>query len=153
MTDPNSDLVVYAARLIRAMRRIDVPGSSGPGLRILSLLDQHGPSSVGDLARLDSSAQASMSGAVAGMLEQGLVAKEPDPRDRRASIVSLTPAGVTELARGRAFHARVVAARLAETGHDSAAVARAVDVLRDLVAEPLHDPDLPHPDEGATTSR
>lgn len=139
----SSDLVVYAARLVRAIRRIDTGNNAGPGLRALSLLDESGPQTVGDLARADRSAQASMSGVVAGLLSQGLVDKQPDPGDRRASIVSLTDAGQAELAGARARHADLVATRLRETGHDRTALELATSVLHSLISVPLGADPLP----------
>lgn len=139
----SSDLVVYAARLVRAIRRIDTGNNAGPGLRALSLLDEFGPQTVGDLARADRSAQASMSGVIAGLLSQGLVDKQPDPDDRRASIVSLTAAGQAELAGARAMHADLVATRLRETGHDRHALELATSVLQSLISAPLAADPLP----------
>ncbi|WP_414690856.1 MarR family winged helix-turn-helix transcriptional regulator [Nocardioides sp.] len=100
MTDTElaSDLIVQAARLMRAVRReLELPA----GMRVLSLLDEHGPLGITRLADLDRSAQPSMSGAVADLVERGWVTKAPNPDDARATVVALTDVGRAELDRIR----------------------------------------------------
>jgi DNA-binding MarR family transcriptional regulator len=125
-----SDLVVHAARLVRAVRReLEMPAA----VRILSLLDEVGPVGVSQLAVLDRSSQPSMSGAVAQLVSTGWVTKAPNPDDARASIVTLTDAGREELRRIRAGHGVRIAELLADS-HTSEEVATAVAVLRDVLA-------------------
>jgi DNA-binding MarR family transcriptional regulator len=126
----SSDLVVLAARLVRAVRRaVDQPG----GLRVLALLDEHGPSGVSALAVADRCSQPTMSGTVASLVERGLVDKAPDPADGRATLVALTPDGRAELARIRRANGRAVAERLAAHDRSPADVATAVAVLHDVL--------------------
>lgn len=127
-----SDLVVHAARLVRAVRRVhELP----PGFRVLSLLDEHGPQGITQLAAIDRCSQPTMSGAVAGLAERGLVDKRPRPEDGRTSVVTLTEEGRRELARVRSEYGATVAARLAAPPtHSPEEVATAVAVLRDLLA-------------------
>jgi DNA-binding transcriptional ArsR family regulator len=97
----SSELVVYAARLVRAVRRrVGQPS----GIRILALLDEFGPQGVTALAEIDRSSQPTVSGAVRQLVEQGLVAKDADPGDARWPMPAVTtalpspsgsPAGVT----------------------------------------------------------
>lgn len=130
-----SDLVVHAARLVRAVRRtVDLPA----GVRLLSILDEHGPLGVSRLAVLDRCSQPTMSAAVAAAAERGWVDKQPHPEDARASVVTLTDHGREELTRIRRANGAAVAARLAALPHSSEDVATAVAVLRDLL-----DPDSP----------
>ena len=130
-TDLASDLVVHAARLIRAVRRqFDVPA----GVRVLSLLDEYGTLGITQLADLDRSSQPTMSGAVAQLVELGRVAKTSNPDDARASLISLTPAGRAELARVRTAYGEHVAAVIADdpdlTTED---LTTAVAVLRSIL--------------------
>ena len=130
----SSDLVVYAARLVRAVRRrIGQPA----GVRILALLEELGPLGVTALAEADRSSQPTVSGAVRQLEEQGLVAKDPDASDARRTLVRLTPAGRRMLATARQENGAAVAERLARTGHTADDVAAAVAVLRDVMAEEL----------------
>jgi DNA-binding MarR family transcriptional regulator len=127
----SSDLVVHAARLVRAIRRLH---EQPAGIRVLALLDELGPMSVTALARADRCSQPTMSLAIARLIENGEVDKQADPGDARASVVTLTPAGARTLAETRRVNGALVANRLAEHGtysrHD---LATAVAVLRDLV--------------------
>lgn len=133
-----SDLVVHAARLIRAVRRLhELP----PGFRVLSLLDEHGPLGITQLADADRCSQPTMSGAVAQLAERGLVDKQPNPRDARGSVVTLTTQGRQELARVRREYGATVAARFAaHPTHTVEELATAVAVLRDLL-DPTPDPE------------
>jgi DNA-binding MarR family transcriptional regulator len=126
-----SDLVTHAARLVRAVRReLELPA----GTRIISLLDEHGPLGITALADLDRCSQPTMSGAVAHLVERGWVSKAPNPDDARASVVTLTPAGRTELARIRQRHGERVAALVdAHPDLTTEDLATAVAVLRGVL--------------------
>lgn len=126
-----SDLVVYAARLMRAVRRdLELPSY----VRVLSLLDELGPTGITQLAVADRCSQPTMSTAVAQLAAQGLATKAPSPTDGRASVVTLTDAGSAELARVRRLHGRRVAELVAAyPGHTHEELATAVAVLRDIL--------------------
>ena len=126
-----SDLVVHAARLVRAVRReLELPA----GTRIISLLDEHGPLGITQLADLDRSSQPTMSGAITQLVERGWVSKAPNPDDARGSVVTLTDAGHQELQRVRRLNGERVSALVAEhpdlTTED---LATAVAVLRGIL--------------------
>jgi DNA-binding MarR family transcriptional regulator len=130
----SSELVVQAARLVRAIRRrMGHPA----GIRILAVLDELGPMGVTALADADRSSQPTISGAVRLLVEEGWVAKEPDPTDARRSLVRLTVKGRQRLADARRDNGAAVAERLARTGHTADDVAHAVAVLRDVMKERL----------------
>jgi DNA-binding MarR family transcriptional regulator len=134
LEEQSSELVVYAARLVRAVRRrVGQPS----GIRILALLDELGPQGVTALAEADRSSQPTVSGAVRQLEEQGLVAKDSDPTDARRALVRLTPEGRRVLTAARRDNGAAVAERLARTGHSVDDVAAAVAVLRDVMAEKL----------------
>jgi DNA-binding MarR family transcriptional regulator len=129
--DLGSELVTLAALLVRTVRRRhDIPA----GVRVLSLLDELGPLGVSALAQADRCSQPTMSAIVRDLAATGWVAKDADPADARASVVTLTPAGTTELSRVRRLNGEAVAARLAaSTTHSVDDLATAVAVLRDLL--------------------
>ena len=127
----SSDLTVYAARLVRLVRRSHAPSA---GVRVLSILDELGPQSVTALAQADRCSQPTMTGQVAQLADQGWVAKAPNPADARSSLVTLTEAGRAELRRVRALSASLVAERLARHPHLSPDdLATAVAVLQAVV--------------------
>ncbi|MEI7057546.1 MarR family transcriptional regulator [Nocardioides sp. CCNWLW239] len=126
----SSDLVVYAARLMRLVRRaLDLPAS----VRVLTILDAIGPLGITDLARADGCSQPTMSAQIAQLVETGLVTKEPNPADARASLVALTDAGRADLADVRERISHLIAERLESHHRTRADLEAAVSVLRDLV--------------------
>jgi DNA-binding MarR family transcriptional regulator len=129
--DPlSTDLVIYGARLLRALRRAhDVPA----GMRVLSLLDEHGPLTVTRLAKLDQCSQPTMSAAVAQMSAAGLVVKEPNPLDARGSIISMTDLGRQSLAQIRGEWATTISDRLRARKRTQGELATTVSILRNLV--------------------
>jgi DNA-binding MarR family transcriptional regulator len=126
-----SDLVVHAARLVRAVRReLELPAQA----RILSLLAEQGPVGISRLAELDRCSQPTMSNAVAQLVEQGWATKAPNPDDARGSVVTLADAGRAELQRVRRRHGERVAELVAANPDlDSEDLATAVAVLRGIL--------------------
>jgi DNA-binding MarR family transcriptional regulator len=136
VTGLSSDLAMYAARLVRLIRQNNPQIAAG--VRVMSVLDQHGALGVTSLAQLDNCSQPTMTGIVRQLLEQGWVSKQPHPSDARSTLIELSRPGRTELARVRAANAELVASRIAEhPQHSVADLAAAVAVLRDLVTDPI----------------
>ncbi|MCW2828965.1 MAG: hypothetical protein JWQ67_2581 [Marmoricola sp.] len=130
----SSDLVVLSARLVREVRRntSDLPAAS---TRLMSLLDELGPSTVGALAQADRCSQPTMTGIVNGLVAKGWAQRTPHPGDARSSLVSMTADGRRKLAAVRRRNAALVAERIEGSGHSSEELATAVAVLSDLLGE------------------
>jgi DNA-binding MarR family transcriptional regulator len=111
--------------------------SDGYVFRTLS----EGPCTISELAaRLEITKQGAAQ-IVDDMERRGLVARRPDPQDRRARLVSLTGEGDRALREARAFH-RAFEARLADELGE-AAVDGLVAALEHLAGEDtLRDPRL-----------
>ncbi|GAA1502411.1 MarR family winged helix-turn-helix transcriptional regulator [Nocardioides humi] len=132
----SGDLTVYAARLVRLIRRSH---ASSAGVRVLSILDESGPQGVTALAQADRCSQPTMTGQVNQLVDQGWVARQANPDDARSSLVVLTDAGRTELARVRRLSAGLVSERLARrTDLSVDDLATAVAVLQ-AVLEPTSE--------------
>jgi DNA-binding MarR family transcriptional regulator len=131
----SNDLVVLSARLVREVRRnsLDFPAAS---IRLMSLLDELGPSTVGALAHADRCSQPSMSGLVNGLVDKGWVQRDPHPDDARASLVSMTPEGRQKLTTVRRRNATLVAERIEASDRSPEELATAVAVLSDLLRHP-----------------
>ncbi len=128
----SNDLVVLSARLVREVRRntADLPAAS---TRLMSLLDELGPSTVGALAQADRCSQPTMTGIVNGLVDKGWVQRDPHPEDARASLVSMTAEGRRKLTAVRERNATLVAERIAASGRSTEELATAVSVLSDLL--------------------
>jgi DNA-binding MarR family transcriptional regulator len=128
----SNELVVLTARLVRDVRRnnSDVPAAS---TRLLSLLDELGPSTVSVLTAADRCSQPTMSGLVNGLVEKGWLERTPHPQDARSSMVSMTALGRDLLAGVRDRNAALVAERIKASGHSADDLATAVSVLSDIV--------------------
>ena len=90
-------LAVHALTRIAAIEtRNDAPGAQW---RTLTLLRDHGPQRLGDLATLSRVSQPGMTRLVHQMESAGLVARGIHPDDSRVSVVSATDDGLRELDR------------------------------------------------------
>ncbi|WP_431801121.1 MarR family winged helix-turn-helix transcriptional regulator [Microbacterium sp. bgisy203] len=106
--------------------------------RTLSLLRDHGPQRVGDLAALSRVTQPGMTRLVAQMADAGLLERHPDEHDSRATVVTITPAGRAAFAEWMQALSDALAPRFADLDEDDwAAVRRAADIVeqRTRVAE------------------
>jgi DNA-binding MarR family transcriptional regulator len=100
-------------------------------LRILSRLLRDGPAAVGQLAAQFKVTLPSITATVDRLVQQGLVAREDDPADRRRVINRLTPAGtqlIEHLHEGR--RARLVAAIEQLTGEERATLSTGLTFLQ-----------------------
>lgn len=129
----SNDLVVLSARLVREVRRntADLPAAS---TRLMSVLDELGPSTVGALALADRCSQPTMTGVVNALVAKGWVQRRPHPDDARSTLVSMTAAGHRKLATVRSRNAALVAERVEASGHTPEELATAVAVLSDLLS-------------------
>lgn len=136
-----TDLLRSAARLTRWATRhatLRVPMAQA---RLLALIDELGPARVSVLADADHSSQPSMTTQVQRLEEQGWVARTPDPRDARATLIELAPDGLAALTEAR--RSRLDALSPALEGLDDEGTARlrtAVEVLHELLAHPAATP-------------
>jgi DNA-binding MarR family transcriptional regulator len=105
------DVVVASARLTRLASR-DVSALPHAAMRLMGRLDELGPTRISELAKADRCSQPTMSNLVQRQEENGFVRREPDPADSRASLISLTTAGRTELERARHEAGEAIATRL-----------------------------------------
>jgi DNA-binding MarR family transcriptional regulator len=74
-------------------------------LSVLHTLSRLGPCRLSDLVRTEQIKQPALTSAVAKLERDGLVERRPDPRDRRASVLSLTADGQSIVSRRHADRA------------------------------------------------
>ena len=134
------DTVVASARLSRLASR-DVSALPHAAMRLLGRLDELGPTRISELAKADRCSQPTMSTLVQRQEDSGWVRREPDPADSRASLISLTDAGLAELNRARREAGAAIAQRLVQLpAEDLATLEAAVTVLHKILTlEPLEE--------------
>jgi DNA-binding MarR family transcriptional regulator len=134
-TDPAlvaSELRAVLGQLLRRLRsQHRFPLSHGA---VLGRLDRCGPRSVSDLAAAERMRPQSMAQTVAELEADGLVARRPDPSDRRRALVELTEQGQSVLAADRrareGWLAQAIEQDLSED--EQAVLTDAVELLRGL---------------------
>jgi DNA-binding MarR family transcriptional regulator len=137
-TDPAliaSELRVVLGQLIRRLRaEYRFPLSHAT---VLGRLDREGPQTVSDLAAAERLRPQSMAQTVTELEGDGLVARRPDPGDRRRALVELTKEGqavlTAERRRREGWLANAIAEDLSE--EDQAVLDRAVRLLRRLAED------------------
>lgn len=138
MIDPDviRSLLVSTHRLTQLAAR--ATGSAVPSAtwRALSTLESDGPMRVGQLAAANRVTQPGISRLVSGMLDDGLVRRDPDPEDSRASVIALTAAGRGALDERRRLIAEQLAPRFEGLDDDDrAALERAARILSNRTSE------------------
>ncbi|MFD9733692.1 MarR family winged helix-turn-helix transcriptional regulator [Umezawaea sp. NPDC059074] len=99
-------LVVAVHRLVRSLRQTATVRRLQPTqMLVLSELAMHGPMRIGEIAVRALCSQPTATTVVTGLEASGLVHREPDPADGRATIVELTGPGremIISMAHGEA---------------------------------------------------
>jgi DNA-binding MarR family transcriptional regulator len=101
--------------LLRRLRQLKAEGElTLPESAALARLDRGGPTTAGALARLEQISPQSMGATLAGLEARGLVGRNPDPRDGRRVLLSVTDAGQRILRDRRNVRVRQLASALAD---------------------------------------
>ncbi|MFF7639840.1 MarR family transcriptional regulator [Streptomyces canus] len=110
-----TEAVTRLRRALRASIRTDYPWETLPmaQVELLQVLGEHSPARVSELATRQRLAPSTVSGLIGQMITAGLVIREVDSADRRASVVTLTEAGREQLDAWTAAHERRLDAALA----------------------------------------
>lgn len=105
-----------------------------PELSALSQIDRTGPTTIAELARIKQITPQAMGATVASLEKQGLVARAPDPQDKRRSLLTATEAGREALHSGRDAVSDRMARALGEsfTDDEVATLAAAAPLLERL---------------------
>jgi DNA-binding MarR family transcriptional regulator len=126
-----------AIHLLRRLRREDhASGLTGPRLSALSVVVFGGPIALGVLAAAEQVRAPTMTRLVAALEADGLVAREPDPRDGRSTLVRATDAGRTLLEAGRTRRTSALVRQLSSLSPEELATLReAAAILERLARE------------------
>ncbi|OIK02065.1 MarR family winged helix-turn-helix transcriptional regulator [Streptomyces monashensis] len=137
-----TEAVTRLRRALRSSIRTDYPWETLPmaQVELLQVLGEHSPARISDLAARRRLAPSTVSGLIGQMITAGLVTRDVDAADRRASVVALTDAGREKLTAWTTAHERRIDAALAAL--DDSARAAIKDALPALfqLAEHLGEP-------------
>jgi DNA-binding MarR family transcriptional regulator len=124
LDDVAAALHASTARLIRRLRaEAQQSEYTSSQVNVIRRLMEAGPATPSELARAEGVRQQSMSATVAALEAAGIVARRPDPDDRRAARVFMTPDGERAVLEGRAatqsWLVRTMAERLSADERDA----------------------------------
>jgi DNA-binding MarR family transcriptional regulator len=120
------------ARRLNALAR--GAGLTPSQLSALGVIARQGPIRLSELAEIENMNPTMVSRVVAALDDAGLVRRKPDPDDRRAGLLEVTPTGRRTHDRLRAERGRALAHGLESLGRaDVAAVEAALPALEALV--------------------
>lgn len=130
-------LRVAIARLSRRLRRHELAGLTPTQLAALSTVERSGPLRLGDLAAAEGIAPSTLTRLVAVLEELGYVQRYADPKDARASTLTITPTGHETLERLREEGTVLLTHSLMLlTAEQRAALATALPALEQLAEDP-----------------
>jgi DNA-binding MarR family transcriptional regulator len=132
------DLRVALGRIVRRLRQEYGVGELTPAeLSVLARLDQNGPCGPAALAEVEQVSQPVVCATLAGLQRKDLVRRDPDPRDGRRVMMSLTPAGRSRLTARRSALSQRVASTLAGqfTAAERAQLIAVIPLLQRLAGE------------------
>jgi DNA-binding MarR family transcriptional regulator len=113
--DVAAALRVSMGLLLRRLRQVGVPGElTVPETSALARLDRNGPAASSELARVEQISPQSMGATLSALEARGLVARDPDARDGRRVVLSVTEAGRQLLRDKRDARTEVLAKALAD---------------------------------------
>ena len=94
MNEVAGALRVSIGLLTRRLRQAKADGEvTLPESSALARLDRGGPTTSGAMARLEQISPQSMGATLGGLEARGLVERQPDPRDGRRAVISITDQG------------------------------------------------------------
>jgi DNA-binding MarR family transcriptional regulator len=113
--DVAAALHVSMGLLLRRLRQVrEAGGLSVPETSALARLDRNGPAASSELARVEQISPQSMGATLSALEARGLVARDPDARDGRRVVLSVTEAGRQLLRDKRDARTELLAKALAD---------------------------------------
>lgn len=127
------------SRRLRTTAAGRAAGLTPTGISILLNVDRHGSMRLSELGDSEGVNPTMLSRVVAGMLRDGLLARESDAGDRRAAWVSVTRAGRKLAERMRRERTEAVNAAMRELGADDSRLIEAALPAFEALAEQLRE--------------
>jgi DNA-binding MarR family transcriptional regulator len=165
MTSPSADhppeiqelaarLRLSTARLARVLRQQAGTGLSASQTSVMASLNLHGPLTLGRLARVEQVTPPTITKIVTRLEEDGLVARQVDPTDRRIVRVSVTDEGRRRLEHSRERRNAWLAERLvALSSAERQRLEAVLPLLEGMTATELPPSDVAEANGAAGASR
>jgi DNA-binding MarR family transcriptional regulator len=135
-TEVAGKLRIALMRMVRRLKRETDGEHSVSAIAALGSLNSRGPLTLSEWAEAEGVSRPSMTVLAGNLLDQKLIAKEPDPRDGRVVRVHVAQAGIRALERSRTRRNAYLAKRLAALGSDELRILdEAATILLRLVEE------------------
>ncbi|HEY2286540.1 MAG TPA: MarR family transcriptional regulator [Streptosporangiaceae bacterium] len=113
--DVAAALHVSMGLLLRRLRQVrEAGGLSVPETSALARLDRNGPATSSELARVEQISPQSMGATLSALEARGLITRDPDTRDGRRVVLSVTEAGRQLLRDKRDARTELLAKALAD---------------------------------------
>lgn len=114
MTQRQTDKAAQVLRefVVEMIRMAPHSNLSRTGAGTLSVLHREGPQRITTLAEREAVSQPAMTGLIQRLEATGLVIRESDPLDGRATLIAITDAGRTTMQARRRAHDQVIAERV-----------------------------------------
>jgi len=126
-------VIVRTARRLRQEAGVELSPSLTAAL---ATVGRHGPLTPSELAARERIQRPTATRVLARLEAMGVIARTPDPQDRRSSLVAATDAGTELLNELRTRKTAFLAKRLEALDADERAVlGRAADILEGMLAE------------------
>ncbi|MGI8579627.1 MAG: MarR family winged helix-turn-helix transcriptional regulator [Solirubrobacteraceae bacterium] len=134
-TELPARLRLAITRLARRLRQESGSGLSPSLTAALATIDRHGPLAPSELAEFERVKRPTATRIVNGLDSAGLIAREPDPDDRRGVRVSVSPEGRALLRRLRKRKTAYLARRLEKLDPEELATLERAAVLLERLLE------------------
>jgi len=112
MSDIDPLVVAFAELHMQLMRTLDrrmaEHGASLAKTKLLLCLEKRGPLRATDIAEYFGQSPRTVTEAVDGLERDGLVERKPDPSDRRAKQIQITPKGIEAVARTEPLRRQII---------------------------------------------
>ena len=146
MSGPNSQIEQQLTILLRRVQRIHLSTATGEvdldrsAYGIMCRLADEGPQRLGSLALAFGLDPSTITRQVQALENAGLAQRSPDPVDRRASILDLSPGGRDVLLRTREYRRARFEAALSEwTPEERSEFARLLEKFNQSVESQIHE--------------
>jgi DNA-binding MarR family transcriptional regulator len=140
LDDLTARLRIGAMRLSRRLRQQSSGGLTLSQISALTVIDRHGPMTLGELSERERVSSPTITKLVAKLTGAGLITKETDPTDRRCWRVQATREGRTLLTEIRESREAWLSQRLAALNDDERTrLAAAIDVIESLSAPEVEE--------------